>query len=520
MLRRKSFIRNNNTKNDMKKYLVTTLMFLLCLPAGWAQSIYKTEGTCGKDTKWSFDGVTLTIVNNSKEGAHVSIADYDTKHQIAPWAKKKLDVKKVQIGSGIVRIGSCAFAGMESLQEVVFFSNDLVQIGWGAFLGCSRLRNISLPISLRSIETIAFARCTSLNSVKIPDQCRVADQAYVSCTNMKSVELSPTAILGHHVFASEVTIDGRARHALYSGEVRRLPSYINAGNAAEYGFAPVAIEKLTAGRVLDIDYDYMTSGVDSIIPQGYRARNNTYALIIGNQNYRFVSDVPYAIHDARVFAEYCQKTLGIPAQNIHVTEDATKQMILEEELEDWVQTIPDREGKNLIVYYAGHGVPDVKNKNKAYILPTDVRGTSPQRGIALDAFYARLGDLAFHQTSVFLDACFSGVNRENEGVTDGLRGVEIEAEDAALGGGNVVVFSAAQGNETAQGYPEQGHGLFTYFLLKEMQDTGGTVTFGQLSDHLHRNVSNRAPQLKMRKSQTPATNPSDKIADTWRNLSF
>ena len=165
-------------------------------------------------------------------------------------------------------------------------------------------------------------------------------------------------------------------------------------------------------------------------------------------------------------------------------------------------------------------MPDVKNKNKAYILPTDVRGTSPQRGIALDAFYSRLGDLAFHQTSVFLDACFSGVNRENEGVTDGLRGVEIEAEEAELGGGSVVVFSAAQGNETAQGYPEQGHGLFTYYLLKEMQETGGVINFGLLSDRLKRNVSTRAPQLKMRKAQTPATTATQQAAETWREMQF
>ncbi|MDE6367890.1 MAG: caspase family protein, partial [Muribaculaceae bacterium] len=223
---------------------------------------------------------------------------------------------------------------------------------------------------------------------------------------------------------------------------------------------------------------------------------------------------------ARVFADYCKMTLGIPAENIHVAEDATKQMILEEELQDWVANIPDPEDKKLIVYYAGHGVPDVKNQNKAYLLPTDVRGTNPQRGIALDEFYQKLGDLAFNQTTVFLDACFSGVNRENEGVTEGLRGVEIDAEDATLGGGNLVVFSAAQGNETAQGYPEEGHGLFTYYLLKELRDSYGEVSLGSLSDRIISNVSQKAPQMKMRKKQTPSTNASDQVADHWRRLRF
>lgn len=505
----------------MKKYLLTLLVVVLGAMSAVAQAGYiKIEGSCGDDCKWTFDGYTLTIYNANKKGFNVEIKDYNTSSMLAPWVKKNLDVRKVQIEDGVTRIGSCAFANMPNLQEVVFSGTDLQSIGWGAFLNDTHLRTISLPVSLRNIETIAFANCDALASVKLPDQCRVGDQAYVSCDNLKSVELSPTSILGHYVFAGEAEVDGKMRHTLYTGEVRRLPAYINPENANEYGFAKSAIAKVTSDRAADVDYDYMTSEIDEDIPLGAFTRNDTYALVIGNQNYRFVSDVPYAIHDARVFADYCKMTLGIPAENIHVAEDATKQMILEEELQDWVANIPDPEDKKLIVYYAGHGVPDVKNQNKAYLLPTDVRGTNPQRGIALDEFYQTLGDLAFNQTTVFLDACFSGVNRENEGVTEGLRGVEIDAEDAALGGGNLVVFSAAQGNETAQGYPEEGHGLFTYYLLKELRDSYGEVSLGSLSDRIINNVSQKAPQMKMRKKQTPSTNASDQVADRWRRFRF
>lgn len=504
----------------MKKYIVLVMMTILCLPSAFSQStLYKLEGSCGEDTKWVFDGYTLVIKNVNRRGEKVAIQDYDLKNMKSPWSKK-LSVKKIQIEKGIERIGSCAFANCTDLQEVVFDGTDLAEIGWGAFLNCSRLRNISLPVHLRTIETIAFANCSSLTAVSIPNQCRVGDQAYASCTNLQVLDLSPTCILGHQVFASEVRIDDKVRHSLYNGEIRFLPSYINTGNCHEFGIAVPIVEKLTKNKAKEINYDLITSAVDSLIPEGDRTRQDTYALIIGNQNYRFVSDVPYAIHDARVFAEYCQKTLGIPVANIHIAEDATKQMILEEELEDWMKSIPAREYKKLIVYYAGHGVPDVKNKNKAYILPTDVRGTSPQRGIALDDFYGKLGELAFFQTSVFLDACFSGVNRNNEGVTDGLRGVEIEAEEATLGEGKLIVFSAAQGNETAQGYPEEGHGLFTYYLLKEIQDSYGYVSYGTLFDNIKNGVSQQALQLKMRKHQTPATNASNEIGDTWRGMEF
>ena len=82
--------------------------------------------------------------------------------------------------------------------------------------------------------------------------------------------------------------------------------------------------------------------------------------------------VPYAIHDARVFKEYCEKTLGIPVENIHLVEDGTKAMISEEEFQ-WLKSINNREMKKLIVYYAGHGVPDIHDSNKAYLLPTEAQ---------------------------------------------------------------------------------------------------------------------------------------------------
>lgn len=504
----------------MKKYICVLILAILCVPEVFAQYNYRTEGTCGEDVKWSHDGFTLVITNVNKKGSPVYMADYNIDQNVAPWIKKKLNIRKVEIQNGVKNIGSCAFANCQTLQEVVFEGNSLESIGWGAFLNCSHLRNISLPVTLRNIETIAFANCVSLPSASIPDRCRVADQAYASCVNLKVVDIAPTAILGHLVFANEVNINGKVRHTMYNGELRRLPAYINIGNCQEFGFAKEPVDKITNMKKTEVDYDYETSSVDKDIPVTEISRNNTYALIIGNQNYRFNSNVPYAIHDARVFAEYCKKTLGIPVENIHISEDATKQMILEEEMDDWVARIPERESKQLIVYYAGHGVPDIKNKNKAYLLPTDVRGTNPQRGISLDSFYARLGELAFARTSVFLDACFSGVNRNNEGVTEGLREAEYDAEEATFSEGNVVVFSAAQGNETAQGYPEEGHGLFTYFLLKELKDTNGSVNYGELSDRITSNVSRQALQLKLQKKQTPAVRLSEAMSEDWRDMSF
>ena len=181
----------------MKKYILMVLVTILSMPSAMAQTIQQDEGSCGVDAHWSFDGYTLSITNVNKKGQYVMIDDYDTKKNLAPWVKRKLPFKKLVIGQGIVRIGSCAFANCTELRDVEFMDQYLVEIGWGAFLNCSRLRTMSLPVKLRAIETIAFANCSSLTSVKIPDQCRVGDQAFMSCSNLNSIEVGPTAILGH-----------------------------------------------------------------------------------------------------------------------------------------------------------------------------------------------------------------------------------------------------------------------------------------------------------------------------------
>lgn len=55
------------------------------------------------------------------------------------------------------------------------------------------------------------------------------------------------------------------------------------------------------------------SDVDINIPQNTIQKNsNTFVVIIANEDYQRVSDVQYANNDGKLFAEYCQRTLGLP----------------------------------------------------------------------------------------------------------------------------------------------------------------------------------------------------------------
>ena len=164
-----------------------------------------------------------------------------------------------------------------------------------------------------------------------------------------------------------------------------------------------------------------------------------------------------------------------------------------------------------IIYYSGHGMPDEASK-KAYLLPVDGFSTDPSTGMSTESLYAQLGSLPSKGTLVFLDACFSGAKRDG-GMMKSSRGVAIKAKDTPVAD-NLVVFSAAQGNETAHPLKSKEHGMFTYYLLEELQKTGGGVTLGELSDYVTKQVS-EASLRENEKSQTPSVAAGGGI--DWRN---
>ncbi len=289
-----------------------------------------------------------------------------------------------------------------------------------------------------------------------------------------------------------------------------------------YNFDPIEVDG-TTGLVTEnqgakISTETVTVGSDPVdinIPETNSTLDNTFALVIGNENYENEIDVPYAKNDARIFSKYLNKTLGIPSKRIAMVENATLGNILGEigKLKTVAETY-NGEAK-LIVYYAGHGMPD-NNSKEAYLLPVDGNSGNMSTAYSLEKMYSELTAFPTEQVTVFLDACFSGSarNGDKEMLASG-RGLAIEPNTEVLQG-NLVVFSAATGKQTAHPYTERGHGLFTYYLLLKMQESSGNVNFKDLSEYLKTKVSRTA--LDIDKEQTPDVNYSPGIGDNWQNM--
>lgn len=255
--------------------------------------------------------------------------------------------------------------------------------------------------------------------------------------------------------------------------------------------------------------------VDDNIPVGSVNNEHTYCVVIANENYQEAPRVDCAKNDGNVFSEYCRQTLGIPDNQVRTFIDAGYADVLRaiRFLENVQQF--DKEAK-LIFYYSGHGIPDEKERT-AYILPVDGSPKEIQTCVSLKAVYERLGKIKAKNITVLLDACFCGANRgNNEAILAARSIVRVKEDDAK---GNMVVLSAASGDETAFALKDANHGLFTYYLLKQLKSTKGKVKLGDLFREIKAGVT-KSSVLENDKLQTPTVVYSPSMVEKWEDIFF
>ncbi len=258
------------------------------------------------------------------------------------------------------------------------------------------------------------------------------------------------------------------------------------------------------------DVDRYVLGVGAVRPDARR-----WAVVIGIEQYRKTASVPFATRDAYAMREYAIRVLGVPTEQVFLLTDdqATKaemMLLLEERLQEKV-----RVGDTVYVYFAGHGIPEVKD-GTPYLLPADGDPQSPRiTGYSLEDFYGALGKLKAEKVAIFLDACFSGLKARDdnrETLLPGTRPGVIRVKNPVMRYPNLISFAAAGNDELSNAYRKEAHGLFTYFLLKGL--SGGArmeakgLLLSELSKYVISQVSRTSREIfGVNQHQTPIVAP-------------
>lgn len=267
------------------------------------------------------------------------------------------------------------------------------------------------------------------------------------------------------------------------------------------------------------DDSYANKGFDSnhgvnAAPKTNIKDDKTFALIISNEIYEMAANVENATNDGLAFKEYCLKTLGIPKDNIKYANNLSYGK-MRKTINDVLDLVDMLKGEgNLIIYYAGHGIPDNKSKD-AFLMPVDADGTDTDVCIPLSELYHKIDSRNLNRCIVFLDACFSGAQRGGEMIVS-ARGVKLKPKEI-IPEGKTIVFSATSNDQAAFSHKEKGHGLFTYFLLLKLQETKGKTSLGELAKYLQEKVEFESRRIN-NSPQTPKVSVSPGLSNKWESM--
>jgi uncharacterized caspase-like protein len=175
-------------------------------------------------------------------------------------------------------------------------------------------------------------------------------------------------------------------------------------------------------------------------------------------------------------------------------------------------------GADAFVYYAGHGAPDLESK-AAYFVPSDADPSLVRlSGYPLDLFYANLAQLPSKNVTVVIDACFSGSYQKGMLLT-GASPLATRVRSASVDP-RIMLFASAGPDEVSSWYPEKGHSLFTYYLLRGLQgdadrNKDGQLTKGELDAYLKDYVPQEARRLWDRPQNPQFSGSADNVLVTY-----
>jgi uncharacterized caspase-like protein len=152
----------------------------------------------------------------------------------------------------------------------------------------------------------------------------------------------------------------------------------------------------------------------------------------------------------------------------------------------------------------------------AYLMPVDVSGKQPADGISLRHIYQKFSEFPAQHVSIFIDACFSGGAR-NQGLL-AARAVKVVPKQEAVPG-NLIVFAATSGEQSALPYDAQKHGMFTYHLLKKLQEPKGNISYKEMYEYLSAEVALQSVLLN-NKEQNPQMMPGSERIHDWEQMRF
>ncbi|TWE08741.1 putative caspase-like protein [Neobacillus bataviensis] len=227
---------------------------------------------------------------------------------------------------------------------------------------------------------------------------------------------------------------------------------------------------------------------------------NSWALVIGINEYKNVNNLSYACNDAVAIAKILKETYQFPEENVTLLldEDASKANIMSMFLKfanDKVQ-VDDR----IIIFYAGHGHTMMGRRGDiGYLVPHDGSPDDLSTFIRWDDLTKNSELIRAKHILYIMDACYSGL-----AITRSLQPGSVRFLRDMLKRNSRQVLTAGKANEVVadSNGPIPGHSIFTGHLVQALEGNAsngdGVLTANGVMSYIYEKVSN-----DMYSEQTP-----------------
>ena len=133
--------------------------------------------------------ILLTTVSQdkrAKDTGELTIPNGES-GKITVISKINSNTSKLNIGDGVISIGSYALLSVGEMEELVV-ADSVKIIGKGACSSCDKLKKVILPSYIQEIPASMFSRCKNLTDVNIPKEVsKIGYFAFKGCSSLTSV---------------------------------------------------------------------------------------------------------------------------------------------------------------------------------------------------------------------------------------------------------------------------------------------------------------------------------------------
>ena len=141
-------------------------------------------------------------------------------------------------------------------------------------------------------------------------------------------------------------------------------------------------------------------------------------------------------------------------------------------------------------------------------------------GLSRTEIFDTITKLKPKSVTMFIDACYSGVSRDEQMLLASARPIRIIADEQEGIPDNFTIFSASKLKQISSGLEEAKHGIFSYYLMKGLEgksdyNKDGKITNGELLAYMDEKVSQKASELGRQQNPSLAGDPN-KVLISYR----